>query len=80
MDYRLQDWNSLAKGDGFIECVHKNPRNLLKIKDTAGGVTQEIIDRLFNGIKSSKEGGTDIGLSSAKQTMHGMNVDSKLIY
>ena len=64
-----------GKGEIFIECIHKDSINLLKIKDTAGGVTQEIVDQLFNGIKSTKEGGTGIGLSSAKQIMHGMKGD-----
>ena len=64
-----------GKGEIFIECVHNDSLNLLKIKDTAGGVTQEIIDQLFSGIKSTKEGGTGIGLSSAKQIMQGMKGD-----
>jgi len=66
-----------GRGEIFINCAQENQLNLIKIKDTAGGVTQEIIDKLLGGIKSSKQGGTGIGLSSAKQIMQGMNGDIK---
>ncbi|HYF97762.1 MAG TPA: PAS domain-containing sensor histidine kinase [Coxiellaceae bacterium] len=66
-----------GRGEIFISCAQENQSNLIKIKDTAGGVTQEIINKLFIGVKSTKEGGTGIGLSSAKQIMQGMNGDIK---
>ncbi|HYF97614.1 MAG TPA: PAS domain-containing protein, partial [Coxiellaceae bacterium] len=66
-----------GRGEIFISCAQENQLNLIKIKDTAGGVTQEAVDKLFTGVKSTKEGGTGIGLSSAKQIMQGMNGDIK---
>ncbi|HYF98426.1 MAG TPA: ATP-binding protein, partial [Coxiellaceae bacterium] len=62
-------------GEIFISCGQEENFNIIKIKDTAGGVTQEIIDTLFSGIQSSKNGGTGIGLSSAKQIMYSMRGD-----
>jgi PAS domain S-box-containing protein len=64
-----------GKGEIFIFSFSLSECNVIKIKDTAGGVTQAIIDKLFNGIQSSKIGGTGIGLSSAKQTMQSMGGD-----
>ncbi len=64
-----------GRGEIFIMCRHNGKFNTINIKDTAGGVTQAIIDNMFKGIQSSKEGGTGIGLSSAKQIMQGMNGD-----
>ena len=56
-------------------CNQNDKFNRIIIKDTAGGVTQAIIDNMFKGIQSSKKGGTGIGLSSAKQIMQGMKGD-----
>src|SRR5690606_6107524 len=63
------------KGEIFIHCEPQGKLNLIKIKDTAGGVTQDLVDQLFSGVKSTKVRGTGIGLSSAKQIMQGMNGD-----
>lgn len=61
-----------GKGEIFIHCEAENSLNLIKIKDTAGGVTQNVVESLFSGIGSSKHGGTGVGLSSAKQVMRAM--------
>ena len=50
---------------------------LLYIKDTAGGVTQEIIDGLFEGYKTTKKNGTGVGLSFCKSVMQQLSGDLK---
>ncbi len=64
-----------SKGEIFIACHSHDEVNTIKIKDMAGGVTDELIPQLFNGIQSSKEGGTGIGLSSAKQILQAFGGD-----
>jgi len=64
-----------GRGAIFIVCNQNDKFNRIIIKDTAGEVTQAIIDNMFKGIQSSKKGGTGIGLSSAKQIMQGMKGD-----
>lgn len=66
---------SKGRGEIFIYCEPANAFNLIKIKDTAGNVTQDIVKSLFSGIGSSKQGGTGVGLSSAKQVMRAMGGD-----
>jgi len=43
--------------------------NHLIIKDTAGGTSPEIVAHLFGGYKSTKDGGTGVGLAFCKLTM-----------
>ncbi|MFN7096583.1 MAG: ATP-binding protein [Gammaproteobacteria bacterium] len=49
----------------------------LYIRDTAGGVTQEIIDGLFNNYKTTKKDGTGIGLGFCKYIMEQLGGDLK---
>ena len=57
-----------GKGEIFIS-FKQGSSNLIKIKDTAGGVTQNVLNTLSGEITSFKEGGTGIGLASAQQIM-----------
>ena len=72
-----------AKGQGeiVIWCEEGVEKNSLHIKDTAGEVTQTVIDHLFDGFNSTKKSGTGIGLSSAKQIMQafGGDITCKLV-
>jgi len=63
------------KGEIFIWCENGSDFNYLKIKDTAGGVTPATLEHLFNGFNSTKQGGTGLGLSSAKQIMQAFGGD-----
>jgi len=42
---------------------------VLYFKDTAGGVTQETVDNIFNGYQTTKAEGTGVGLAFCKLTM-----------
>ncbi|HYF97775.1 MAG TPA: PAS domain-containing sensor histidine kinase [Coxiellaceae bacterium] len=64
-----------GSGEIFISCEQEQKINIIRIKDTAKGITQKLIDKLFIDMQSSKNGGTGIGLSSAKQIMHSMSGD-----
>jgi signal transduction histidine kinase len=57
------------KGKIFITTEIGDNGNILHIKDTAGGVPPERIEHLFDGYKTTKVGGTGIGLASCKKTM-----------
>ncbi len=62
-----------GKGEIFIQTELNDAFHHIKIKDTAGGVTQSIIDQVNQAeMKSTKEGGTGVGLSSAKHTMEAL--------
>jgi len=63
------------KGEIFIWCENGSDFNYLKIKDTAGGITPATLEQLFNGFNSTKQGGTGLGLSSAKQIMQAFGGD-----
>ena len=64
-----------GKGEIFITCEQGEKENLVKIKDTAGGVTSATVEQLFKGFNSTKKGGTGIGLSSAKRIMQAFGGD-----
>ncbi|MFH0898006.1 MAG: PAS domain-containing sensor histidine kinase [bacterium] len=70
-----------GKGEIFITCETHDSENLLKIKDTAGGLDSEKINLLFGGIKSTKENGTGIGLSSSERIIKafGGKINCKLV-
>ncbi len=71
-----------GKGEIFIQTELSDAFNHIKLKDTAGGVTPSIIDQVNQGeMKSSKAGGTGVGLSSAKHTMEalGGKIEARLL-
>ena len=49
--------------------------NLITVKDTAGGASPEVIDKLFSGYFTTKKNGTGIGLSFCKKTMKNFGGD-----
>ncbi len=62
-----------GKGEIFIETKVDDAFHHIKIKDTAGGVTPSIIEQVNQGeMKSTKEGGTGVGLSSVKHMMEAL--------
>ncbi|MSP53367.1 MAG: HAMP domain-containing histidine kinase [Gammaproteobacteria bacterium] len=64
-----------GKGKIFITSELNDDMSLLRFKDTAGSVTNEIIFRLFEGFKTAKQEGTGIGLAFCKFTMQSFGGD-----
>jgi two-component system, CAI-1 autoinducer sensor kinase/phosphatase CqsS len=56
-------------GKIYIRTEIKNDTNLIYFKDTAGGASPEVVDKLFSGFCTTKEGGTGIGLAFCKLTI-----------
>lgn len=58
-----------GKGEIVISTEKGEDYNLLRIKDTAGGASPEIVSNFFNGYFTTKKNGTGIGLAFCKKTM-----------
>jgi len=61
-----------GRGEILINTERNENYNILKIKDTAGGVSQELIDKIFELYKTGEVQGTGLGLSSAQMWMKKM--------
>lgn len=57
------------KGEIYIRTEEKNSTNIISVKDTAGGISQEIEHKIFQDYFTTKKGGTGIGLASARRLM-----------
>ena len=59
----------------FIDTYEKNDFAIIKIKDNAGGISENIIHRVFEAYFTTKDDdeGTGIGLYMSKQIIDGMN-------
>ena len=62
----LQQIAKNNRGSVIITTEINSDVNVLKFKDTAGGAVPEIVEHLFDGYKTTKAGGTGIGLSFCK--------------
>ncbi|NNM58555.1 MAG: PAS domain-containing protein [Legionellales bacterium] len=71
----LQQITANKGGEIYISMENIDEYNVLKIKDTAGGVPPEIIEHLFDGYHSNKKGGTGVGLAFCKLTMQSFGGD-----
>ena len=71
----LEEIADKGQGEVFISCEIGDKFNIVKFKDTVGGITQELIDGLFKDIQTTKTGGTGIGLASVKEIMHAFGGD-----
>ena len=58
-----------GRGEIFIRAEQTDTHNVLYFKDTAGGVTQDIVDNIFNSYQTTKAEGTGVGLAFCKLTM-----------
>lgn len=67
----------IANGKGDITIITKEfeNKNLLIIKDTAGGAPSDVVDNLFKEFFTTKKDGTGIGLSFCKKTMQNFGGD-----
>ena len=77
----LRQMNQYKQGEIFLSTVKNEHFNILKIKDTAGYVTQDRIDELFIAYKTGNVSGTGFGLSSAKLFMEriGGSIQARLV-
>ena len=57
------------KGEIFISTESYKNTNVIKIKDTAGGVRKDIEPKLFKDYFTTKKNGTGIGLAYSKRVM-----------
>jgi signal transduction histidine kinase len=65
----LEQIQQQQRGAILIQTDMQGDMNLLRFKDTAGGISPDIIGSLFKGYQTTKEGGTGIGLAFCKLTM-----------
>lgn len=72
--YQIQTSN---KGSVTITLFLRPGRNVLSFKDDATGVEQEILDKIFTPMVSSKPFGSGLGLSFCKQAMEAMGGEIK---
>lgn len=64
-----------GQGQIFISTELSENVNLVRIKDTAGGVTNEVVSHLFQDFNTTKKEGTGIGLAFCKLTMQSFGGD-----
>lgn len=71
------DEQILANGKGEITITTKEAgdKNLLIIKDTAGGASPEIVENIFKEFFTTKKDGTGIGLAFCKKMMRNFGGD-----
>lgn len=80
----LRNAKESITGEGFIQFSASREKDTLTIqcKDTGCGISEEIIDYIFEPFKTYKEGGTGLGLSLSKRIIesHGgsISVESKV--
>jgi len=70
-----------SRGEIHIRTEQAETHNVLYFKDTAGSVTQETVDNIFNGYQTTKAEGTGVGLAFCKLTMQsfGGEMDCRLV-
>lgn len=71
----LEQIKKKGSGEIFIITEETPEANLLRFKDTAGGALPEVVAHLFDGYKTTKEGGTGVGLAFCKLTMKSFGGD-----
>ena len=69
----LREIEKKGKGQIFINTSSHEHFNILHFKDTAGGITQDLINKIFDLYKTAKVQNTGLGLSSAQIYMKKMN-------
>jgi PAS domain S-box-containing protein len=58
-----------GKGEITISTRSVDRKNLISVKDTAGGIAPEVIDNIFTGYFTTKKQGTGIGLTFCREIM-----------
>ena len=64
----------------FVDSYKEDTNYIIKIKDNAGGISPNIIEKIFEPYFTTKEDyeGTGIGLYMCKQIINGMNGEIKV--
>jgi PAS domain S-box-containing protein len=62
-------------GEIFLKTDDGGDMNLLRVKDTAGNASADVINTLFQGFKTTKVQGTGVGLGFCKLTMESFGGD-----
>ena len=62
-----------GKGEIFITSEDVGAMNILRIKDTAGGATPEVVNRMFDSHYTTKSDGNGVGLDFCKKVMQSFN-------
>jgi len=75
MKNSLYQMNKHGRGKIYIHAEKVDGYNILYFKDTAGHVTQEVVDNIFNSYQSTKQDGTGVGLAFCKLTMQSFGGD-----
>lgn len=66
----IEQIESNNKGEITIITEDDGKRNLIRVKDTAGGATYDVVSHFFTGYFTTKKNGTGIGLAYCKNAMH----------
>lgn len=64
-----------GKGEITITSEETEDKNLLIVKDTAGGAPPEVVENFFKDFFTTKKNGSGIGLASCKKIMHDLGGD-----
>jgi len=64
-----------GKGEITITSEETEDKNLLIVKDTAGGAPPEVVENFFKEFFTTKKNGSGIGLASCKKIMHDLGGD-----
>lgn len=65
----LYQINENGYGRIYISCAQTPSGNIIRFKDTAGGVSPTVLKTIFEGYVSNKKYGTGVGLAFCKMTM-----------
>ncbi len=63
------------KGEIFITSGETEEHYWIKIRDTAGGASPEILEKMFEGFFTTKQGGTGVGLPFCRRTVRAFGGD-----
>lgn len=65
----FQQIEKVGRGEIFISTEVSAEHNLVRVKDTAGGASPEIVSTIFEGYRTTKSEGTGVGLGFCRLTM-----------
>ena len=71
----LQQIEKNERGKIYIFTENRNNTHILHFKDTAGGASEETINKLFSGYHTTKKEGTGVGLAFCKLAMQSCGGD-----